>query len=99
MKMRKVNELSGCKYVEVNDSGLVIEQGGARKVIEVLRDYLWSGANVLITREICVCAVRHHCSLCWARAVSRPALKAHCNAESAAIVHDRRRLRGRRARC
>lgn len=34
MKMRKVNELSGCKYVEVNDSGLVIEQGGARKVIE-----------------------------------------------------------------
>jgi 2,4-dienoyl-CoA reductase (NADPH2) len=39
MKMRKVTELSGCKYVEVNDSGLVIEQGGARKVIDVSCEY------------------------------------------------------------
>jgi hypothetical protein len=35
MKMRNVQELSGCKYLEVTDKGLVIEQGGMRKVIEV----------------------------------------------------------------
>ena len=31
MKKRGVEELSGCKYVEVNDSGLVIEQGEGEK--------------------------------------------------------------------
>ena len=36
MKMRNVIEMSGCKYVEVADSGLVIEQNDTRKTIEVL---------------------------------------------------------------
>lgn len=35
MKMRNVKELSGCKYVEVTDAGLVIEQDGSKKTLEV----------------------------------------------------------------
>lgn len=41
MKMRRVQELSGCKYLEVNETGLVIEQGGVRKTIEVCMDHIY----------------------------------------------------------
>ena len=36
MKKREVEEMDGCKYIEVNDSGLVIERGeGKRTTLEV----------------------------------------------------------------
>lgn len=33
--MRGVEQLGNCKYIEVNDSGLVIEQNGVTKTLEV----------------------------------------------------------------
>lgn len=38
MKMRRVHELSGCKYVKVTDDGFVIEQQGTSKTIQVKID-------------------------------------------------------------
>lgn len=35
MKMRGVEELSGCKYVEINDDGLVIERKGKKTTLPV----------------------------------------------------------------
>jgi hypothetical protein len=36
MKKRDVEEMDGCKYIEVNDEGLVIERGaGKRSTLEV----------------------------------------------------------------
>ena len=35
MKMRGVEEISGCKYLEVNEKGLVIERDGAKQTLEV----------------------------------------------------------------
>lgn len=36
MKKRDVEEMDGCKYIEVNDDGLVIERGeGKRRTLEV----------------------------------------------------------------
>ena len=39
MKQRNVKEVSNCKYIEVNDSGLVIEQDGKKRTIEVSINY------------------------------------------------------------
>ena len=36
LKQRGVTELSGCKYIEVNDEGFVIERSGKRTVLEVI---------------------------------------------------------------
>jgi 2,4-dienoyl-CoA reductase (NADPH2) len=35
MKMRGVEEISGCNYVEVNNKGLVIQRGEAVRTLEV----------------------------------------------------------------
>ena len=35
LKKRAVEELSGCKYVEINDAGLVIERKGKRQTLDV----------------------------------------------------------------
>lgn len=35
MKMRQVEEVSGCKYIEVNDDGFVIEQKGVKRTLPV----------------------------------------------------------------
>ena len=35
MKKRDVEEMDDCKYVEVNDQGLVIERGGKKSTLEV----------------------------------------------------------------
>jgi 2,4-dienoyl-CoA reductase (NADPH2) len=35
LKRYGVNEMSGCKYVEVNDEGLVIERNGKREILSV----------------------------------------------------------------
>jgi len=35
LKKRKVEELAGCKYIEINDNGLVIEIDGKQKTLEV----------------------------------------------------------------
>ena len=37
MKKREVEEMDDCKYIEVNDQGLVIERGaGKRSTLEVI---------------------------------------------------------------
>lgn len=48
MKMRNVKEMSGCKYIEVTDEGLVIEQGGSRKTIEVRHGALSAQSPMLM---------------------------------------------------
>ena len=35
MKKRDVEEMDDCKYIEVNDQGLVIERGGKKSTLEV----------------------------------------------------------------
>ena len=35
LKMRGVEELDGCKYIEINDNGLVIERKGKQSVLDV----------------------------------------------------------------
>ena len=35
MKKRDVEEMDDCKYIEVNDQGLVIERGGKKSMLEV----------------------------------------------------------------
>ena len=35
MKKRDVEEMDDCKYIEVNDQGLVIERGGKKFTLEV----------------------------------------------------------------
>ena len=53
MKKRDVEEMDGCKYIEVNDDGLVIERGeGKRRTLEVsqrLRGLLDSAQHYCVT--------------------------------------------------
>lgn len=35
IKMRGVEELDGCKYIEINDNGLVIERKGKQSVLDI----------------------------------------------------------------
>lgn len=47
LKKRHVEEVSGCKYIEVNDEGLVIERSGKRETLQVDTVILCAGQEPL----------------------------------------------------
>jgi len=49
VKKRQVEDIGGCKYVEVNDSGLVIEVGGKQRTLEVDTVVICAGQEALKT--------------------------------------------------
>lgn len=51
LKNRGVEEISGCKYVEINDTGLVIERGGKQRTLEVDTVVVCAGQEPL--RDLC----------------------------------------------
>lgn len=51
LKKRQVEEISGCKYIEVNDDGLVIERAGQRTTLPVDTVILCAGQEPLRTLE------------------------------------------------